>query len=1006
VSRTFSRTRRCPRRRAAARPHCERLEPRCLLTGPSILTPDALFHETLNNALDFGPLGLSARVGYQGNIGAGSQGAADVNWYQFQLSQTTAVHLTALPTTAGTFSATLGLYDDAPFDPFAPADPYTPDGHRLLAQDDATAHAGPATINRLLGPGTYWVAVSGGGNDYFYPFLAGSGLNGRTGPYQLLITTGDPGPGYGDPSVPVVLGSDPAPGAVLRSSPFVLHFDLNAAIDPSTIVAGNQPTDTAQLWYNTTSDFSATSTATQVDLTWATVSLEQNQNGGDNELEIVLPGPLGAGYYQVVLQGYGPGGGNYVADFQITGLIGNTDPGQQPGDSVYTAYNIPNVNDGRLHQVSGAIGVDPTDLYPGFDPAGVQFYQFTITGQPQQLYAFDAEVFANRIGSPLDSALTLYRLDGPNTLTFIASNGNTGNEAVATNRANPLYTDSALLLSLKPGQYFLAVSSGLDYPDPLDPTRAGVFNPLVPQQSWAGNSTGPYVLNLLVQPAGPAPHVVAVAPDTGPGGNGPLTGVSVRFDQPVNLLSLGFAAFQQSMAQGGQPNGALASVTLTDAFGQQQPLRLESYDPTTNTATFILLSPVPAGTYTLHLSGAGPQAITNIGGTPLAGNIPGSSDFVTTFAVTGTASSTSSVPTLPGFTSTQHAQDLGALFPISLSNGVAITRDATAGATGTEADYTFRVLQSRDYSLVISGSNLPPGIRFNLLDASGQVVAVYLYNLNQNPGPIRLDAGTYTLQMLWDSGVGNYTVTISVPGSPENPVSLTVGSGPALRARLLTNGPDNSSSPSPLIVGGPFAPPATPAATGSPLPLGAGFNLPSNAMTVVAFSPLNGVATPGGIGSDGGARLLVRAPAVPGLESVLLGVLIGTQPVLDDGSGQPVVPTPDGPSTSSTGQAVADIDTRTSDLFFESLGWFGIPLLPATPAAATPVPASQLPADDAGAGDGGLGSTQSDSSGEISAIPAVLALAAGAFLPQFRSPMVQVRQKPVRAREVTPPKPR
>src|SRR5262249_2365495 len=156
--------------------------------------------------------------------------------------------------------------------------------------------------------------------------------------------------------------------------------------------------------------------------------------------------------------------------------------------------------------------------------------------------------------------------------------------------------------------------SGLNFPDPNDPTRGGVFDPLVPQSASAGNSTGPYVLNLLLQPAGPAPHVVAVTPDTA-AADGTLTGVRVRFSQPVNLLSLGFQAVQHWLADAGDHGAALASVTLTDASGHAYDLRLGSYDDVTNTATFVLLDAVPLGRYTLRLSGTGPQAITNDGGT-------------------------------------------------------------------------------------------------------------------------------------------------------------------------------------------------------------------------------------------------------------------------------------------------------------------------------------------------------------------------------------------------------
>jgi hypothetical protein len=1003
VPRIHRRPRHRRRPSAAVRPHLEALESRCLLSGPGSLSPDALFHETLDAALDLNSLALVGQVNVSGAVGAGPHGAADVNWYKFELSSTTEIHLTAFPGAGGhPLLATLSLYSDSPYDPFNPIDPYTPDGHRLLAQDDAATHLGYAHIDRLLGPGNYWIAVSGSGNDYFDPFLADSGLNGRTGSYRLSLATSDPGPVYDDLTTPVVLAADPAPGAVLSASPFALRFDLNASVDPYSIFVGQDPSDTAQLWFNTVNDFSSGSAATQVDLSLATVSLEQNADGNNNELHIALANPLPAGYYEAILKQYGPGGTDYRVQFQITGPVGNADPTRQPGDSIFTAYDIPNAANGRLHQVSGAVGVDPTDPF-GFNPSAVQFYHFSINGPG--LYAFDAEVFTGRIGSPLDPALTLYRVDQFGNLQLVASNGDTGNLALDTDGNYPLAKDAALLLSLPRGEYFLAVSSGQDFPDPLDPTRSGVFDPLTPQSATAGNSTGPYVLNLLLQPAGPAPRIVAVTPDTGPTGNGPLTGVRVRFSQAVNLQSLAFQAFQQSLAQSGSPNGALGSVTLADASGKSYDLRLESYDDATNTATFILLDAVPPGTYTLRLSGAGPQGITNIGGVPLAGNVSGMSDFVTTLVSQGAASGTTAWSSLPGFDSPDHAQPIGVLFPAQLNNGINISRDTSAGAGATEDDYRFQVLQSRQYYLAVGGTNLPPELTLTFIDAAGTVAKTYVYDPLNPSTVIALPAGSYTLRVTWSGGVGAYSLALSIPGSAENPVSLVVGSGPALRARLLTSAPDTAPPPALVLNATSAPPPATPAATASFLPLAGFLSLPSSPLVAQAFSPLNGVAAPGGAGADGGDRLLVRALMSADAPSALLGVLIGTQPPLGDTADvtalSPSAPTAQSPAT---GQSVANFDAvlRVVDAFFESWGWFGLP----TPAPASPAPepapsTTAPPAEDGRAGGDDLSAVLPEADGRApdaaGPAPALLALVAGALLIPVRE-----RRKRSKAGRIAP----
>jgi hypothetical protein len=919
--------------------HLESLEGRCLLSASAIVV-----NETLDAALGLGALGTGVQVQAAGGIGSGPAGAADVNWYDFYLSNTAEVRLTAGPGASGPpLTATLSLYNQAPytfdFDTFTYIDPYTPDGYRLVAQDDAGTHSGPATIDRLLGPGYYWVAVSGSGNDAFYPFLADSGLYGRTGSYQLSVATSDPGPAYDDPAVPVVLASDPAPGAVLGQSPFMLRFDLNTPVDPTTISYDyGDPGATLQLWYNTTNDFSPASTASQVDISAAILGLEPDAN----ELDLALAAPLPGGYYEAVLQGYGRNGGNYVAPFQVAGPAGNTDPFQQPGTYIGTAIPIPNAADGQLHQVAGAVGVDPTDPV-GFDPAAVQVYQFSVNGPGA--YALDAEVFAGRIGSPLDAALSLFKLDAQGNPEFVAANGDTTNPIGATDQTTPLYTDPALFAALTQGQYYLVVSSGLNFPDPNDPFRSGDFDPTSPLEGGAGNSTGPYLLNLLLQPAGPAPHVVSVTPDTGPTSNGPLAAIGVRFDQPVNLLALAFERYAQT-AQTGTPSGALDSVTLTDALGQSYDVRLQSYDSTTNTATFIPLDPVPPGQYTLTFSGSGPEGITNLGGVPLVGNVPGG-DFVATFSVLGGVSNTLSWASQPGYDSTQDPQPIGALFPTQLSQGVTITRDTAAGAAATEDDYSLVLLQSREYSFTLNdfgGQSRPADLTFSILDSTGQVIVSGAYQPGEQPLPVWLSAGTYVLQLTWPAGIAAYyTLTVSYSGGPESPTPLVIGPGPALRVRLVTAPAGGAQPATATAPSGGTTGVVTPAGSGGSLP--SVFNLPSSDLLAQGFSPLNGVAPAGGTDpAVGGERLVARA-LVPDTSNALLGVLIVTQAPLDNAAEATPQPTTVGAAPGVMGGLIdlsPEAVSRMLDLLFQFWGWLGA----ATPAPPAPTPPVEGGADD------------------------------------------------------------
>src|SRR5262249_23079227 len=130
--------------------------------------------------------------------------------------------------------------------------------------------------------------------------------------------------------------------------------------------------------------------------------------------------------------------------------------------------------------------------------------------------------------------------------------------------------------------------------------------------------------------------------------------------------------------------------------------------------------------------------------------------------------------------------------------------------------------------------------------------------------------------------------------------------------------------------------------------------LPSSPLVAQAFSPLNGVAAPGGAGADGGDRLLVRALAPADAPSALLGVLIGTQPPLGDTTDVTVLPpSPSAAPSPAPGRSVANFDAvlRVVDAFFESWGWFGVP----TPAPASPAPEPSPSTVAPPAGDGRTG---------------------------------------------------
>ena len=408
-------------RRKILGPFLEFLERRqvlALLSFPAGLNPvsEVQPNETVDRAQTLGDLSVSPVVGATGTIGNGPAGAADVAWYHFTIDAPASVTLTAGTNALGdTFQGVLSLYNEDLYDFGDPLDPL---GRRLLAQNEAAAPGDLAQLGAILGPGSYDVAVSGAGNLYFNPLMAGSGYDGSTGDYNLLVSAQALDLGTG--SAPTLLASDPTAGASLDSSPLAIRLDLSGPLDPATVAAGS----TVRLLYSPTGTFGD---GNDIDVALASV----NFSATVNELQLFPQAALNPGNYRVVLAGdsgsdasvlAGPDGTPLGADathpqgqdlevsFRVTGIEGGT----AAADTLATAHDLGDVTTAGHVQVAGALGVDPyynaANPDPAYNPGNeVDFYHFHVDGTGP--YAFLAEVFAGRIGSPLDAGIALYRVD-------------------------------------------------------------------------------------------------------------------------------------------------------------------------------------------------------------------------------------------------------------------------------------------------------------------------------------------------------------------------------------------------------------------------------------------------------------------------------------------------------------------------------------------------------------------------------------------------------------------
>ena len=733
-----------------------------------------------------------------GSIGSGAAGAADVTWYQFELTDSARVDFrVSTPGGDPPFASVLSLYNNDPQD-FN--DPYDLDGHRLLAQDQANPMDGAAHYAQDLGPGDYFVAISGAGNLDFSPVIAGSGFDGATGRYDLTIGATDLGlAGAG----PAVLSSDPANGQVLDSSPLAIRLEMSGPLDPNTILPGQ----TVQLL--------SEPNGTLGDGSGVPVALASvNFSTAANELQLFPLAPLEPGSYVIELTGDSskgrpvladpdgvtlgedaahPAGANESFNFQIDGIDGVA-AATGSDDTASSARDLGNVVGAGIIQVSGAIGddpsfnpsfsPDPTNPEPQFVPANqVDLYHFQISGPGR--YAMLAEVFAGRIGSPLAPGVSLYELDpSDGALVFLAGNNNTLNSTQGTDGSIPLFTDAALSDGLTAGDYYLAVADSSNTPSPLVgqiPGSPGLLDPNQPGSAQLGWSTGPYVLNLLVQPTPNPPRVLASSPSSGQVLNQPPTQLTVQFSEPINIQQLAYEAFETSY------QATLPQVYVERTDGTRYYPRFVSYNRATNQATFQMLDSLTNGTYALHLSG--PGGLTDLGGNPIVGDDL-SGDYVIPFTVQEPDRGISGNMT-DGYTVVSQAeqgvpQDLGVLFPDQLEAGVTVIRGPESGpspaSSTTEDDYVIQLLQNQNYSFTLSGDDLPAGAQVTLSNASGESIPLLVSSDGQVFfGPII--AGTYTVAVGgWTAGQSSsvsYQLTMDLVGQQDNAPPLVDGPAPA-----------------------------------------------------------------------------------------------------------------------------------------------------------------------------------------------------------------------------------
>jgi hypothetical protein len=861
------------RRRPERRLCLEALEARTLpshTAWPGLAAPSInVAGSTLGAAYLFpAPLAAGGRLSAIGTITNTAAGGGNVDWYAFRLTEAADVTVTApLGQGGGIVAPVLTLYENDLLNPADPTqrNPYAPTGHRELAQDDGVARGGVAIVERVLAPGTYYVAVSGSGDRVFSALVAGSGTTGGTGDYGLLIRAAalaQPAAGPG----PAVIAADPNDGADLDRSPFGLYLTLSTPIDPSTIAPGVNVVLT---------DVTA---GMPVQLQQNAVNPADPTNGvlfnpAANELEIFPEAPLAPGdTYQLQLVGRaaanpgvpvilgtngealgstaaGADGQDYLLTFRVTGVKG-VNGATTAFNAIGTSFNL-NLSSSALVQVHGAIGDDPFALaMTGAVTNDVDLYHFTVPGTGGH-YAFMAAAEAGRIGSPLDPALALFRQLPDGTVILVGADNDSGNPTQLADHSRPFQSDSLLYVGLVPGDYYLAVGGAFNLPDPVGigvpyAPGSGFFDPLVPYSAQIGAvmplTVGDYVLSASLRRDDVAPHLTGVDGIATPTAaqprpvTPPPSEFTLHFDKPVNLRQLGYEQDMPFDVQGNPLSGpdlpgAVSAVWVRGSDGNVYYPRLRSYDDASNTATFYMLDAVPLGDAELHidaLTADGSPGLTDLAGNWLDGS-DASGDYIIPFTVGGLTRTIDPAThfltwtALPGETSLQDPQQIGPLFPNELGAdqlgvnhavdflGRGAPQLASQGGPPLADFYEVQLLQDRIYSFtltdrlhpVTNGRTTPTNSRVRLFTLDGREIPTD--NVNPFIFTYRLTAGKYVIEVcaVDSSGTGDpdYRLRVALGTSMENAVALTTGAAPAYAIA-----PQRSAAPAP-----------TPPAAGTPV---------------------------------------------------------------------------------------------------------------------------------------------------------------------------------------------
>ncbi len=540
--------------------------------------------------------------------------------------------------------------------------------------------------------------------------------------------------------------------------------------------------------------------------------MSESVNSNDpTRIDLSLATPLQPGQYQVVLLGFngvqGTDGSfvNTLGQDQTLASFTVASPGATLADARYLG-----VVRSSVRTVQGSL-----DL--ASHPSDVALYSFVVPSG--STWRLGAEVQAERIGSPIDTVLTLFDARG-----HVLAVDDMGRPDASL--------DPYLFQAVSPGLYYLGVSGSGNVPG-----KPGGYDVAL---GIAGS-------NAQTQPSGAFQLQVVADPISKPT---TVTSFQINTDsitaQPIGF-SIGFSGAIQIAPDGSlRAESANRDLVLVDQNGRSWPIQAVALSHSQSTLTYVFDQTMPAGHYRLKLAEQG--GLADLAGQRL--QAPGRPDGVLAEFDVAPVSSLPDPgqlgPVFPG------GSGILSLPPVDLQAGEAwSTRFETVanGLTSFQVDVREGLVQ------------------VDLFGASGELAQSFITDKPRSTLPLK--AGVWTVKIRAITGNPAHIQASLITTKPESLLENGVGQGPALSLRFVS-----TSNPTPQPGNPPPSSPTDPSPSPSSPPASYG---ESGSVAGPSLPQPSSISTPspnpsqGSWHSDG----LAAEPSTPGG----LALTFGGQPV-------------------------------------------------------------------------------------------------------------------------------